>query len=139
MRKIGWSSLALGAVLACPEPSGPRFDEIVLTPDREVYAPGDLITADLFNGSDIEIGFGGCDLRLEQRVGSQWQIVGPAHLPCLSILYGLTPGGRTTQTLRLATDLEPGDYRLRQRILPRTSLPARYVWSDVVRVGAAAP
>jgi hypothetical protein len=139
MRRLRWEVLVIGAVLGCSEPSGPHLENVILTPDREAYTPGQTISADLFNGTDIEIGLGWCDLRLEQQIGTDWTLVGPPGLPCLDGMWAIGPGRRIEQTLELDPQLAPGAYRLRQEIMPYTSHPTRFVRSAAFRIEAGGP
>ena len=139
MPKFRWGLLIIAALSGCSEPSGPGLEKVTLAPDREAYAPGETVSAELFNGSDIELGIGLCGLRVEQEVGSQWTLVGPFSLRCLDPMLGIGPGSRYVQTLRLDPDLAGGVYRLRQEIYPGTSLPTRFIRSPAFRLQAAEP
>ena len=126
------------ALAGCSGSTAPKADDVVLIPTKSVYAPGETVSAQLFNRSEEQIGYGACSVRLEHLAGSQWVLIGPEQLPCIAILYVLEP--TTTRMMQLPLDqtLESGTYRLRQEILPQTSLPVRRIYSPDFRLRNAA-
>lgn len=131
MRKTLIAALILLA--ACTGPTAGAGD-VRVVPDRNEYAPGEPVQADFVNATDDRVGYGACSLSLERRTAAGWMRVGPAMVPCISILYVLEPGNSVRVTLPLDAALPAGSYRLRQEILPGTTLPTRDVYSPVIRV-----
>ena len=123
-------------VAACSDPVAPLSRTVTLTLDAQSYAAGETISARLSNRSRSVIGYGACSLELERFIGGSWALVNPGPRPCIHILYTLAPGGALPLRVGLPSSLEPGTYRLRQEILPDTSLPSRYVRSDAFIVRA---
>ncbi len=113
-------------------------DDVVLIPTRSIYVPGEVVAAQLFNRSEQQVGYGACSTRLEHLVGSYWVLIGPEQVPCIGVLYVLEPASTRMLQLPLDQQLESGTYRLRQEILPLTSLPARRIYSPEFHLRNAA-
>jgi hypothetical protein len=122
-------SLSLLALAACSGATAPKADDIVLIPTKSTYAAGETVSAQLFNRSQEQVGFGACSVRVEHLAASQWVLVGPEQIPCILLLIVVEP--QSTRMLQVPLDqtLEAGTYRLRQDILPRTNLPSRRIYS----------
>ena len=133
-----FSLVYLLALAGCSGSTAPQPGDVVLIPTKSVYAPGETVSAQLFNRSDEQIGFGACSVRFEHLTGSQWVLVGPEQVPCIAILYVLEPASTRMMQIPLDQTLESGTYRLRQEILPHTSLPARTIYSPEFRLRNAA-
>jgi hypothetical protein len=116
----------------------PTAAGVEILPTRTAYVPGDTVQAQLLNRSGDRIGYGACSLSLEQQTASGWIRVSPRPGACIGILYVLEPGGRRDQLQVLDAALPPGTYRLRQEVMPHTSLPERSVLSPVFSVRAPA-
>ena len=127
-------SLFLLALAGCSASTAAPTDDVVLVPTKSVYAPGETVSAQLFNRSEDRIGYGACSVRLEHLSGSQWVLIGPEEVPCILILYVLEPASTRTLQTPLNQTLETGTYRLRQEILPHTRLPARMIHSPEFRL-----
>jgi hypothetical protein len=126
------------ALPACSHSTAPQPSDVVLIPTKSLYTSGETVSAQLFNRSEEQIGYGACSLRLEHLAGSQWVLIGPEQVPCDLILYVLDPASTRIMQLPLDKALESGRYRLRQEILPQTNLPARKVHSPEFRLQNAA-
>jgi hypothetical protein len=137
MSRVRWLPLVLLAV-GCSQATAPTAAGVDLLPEHTVYAPGDTVQAQLLNRSSDPIGYGACSLSLEQQTASGWIRVSPHPGTCIGILYVLEPGGRRAQLQVLDAALPPGTYRLRQQVMPHTSLPERNVFSPVFTVRAPA-
>lgn len=125
------------ALAGCSESTtAPSTGDVVLVPTRSAYAPGAMVSAQLFNRSEDRIGYGACSTRLEHRTGSQWVLIGPEEVPCIDVLYALEAGGTTTLEISLDPTLEFGVYRLRQEFLPQTQLPAQMIRSPEFEIRA---
>lgn len=132
MHRSLFGLILIAALSACSAPAGPSARGVQVTLTKSLYAPGEVISGELVNGSDQDIGYGACSLHLQRLVGTRWVFVGPQPAPCIDILYVLAPGSR--RAIQLQVTLEPGRYRLRQEVLPGTSLPIRSVHSPEFRV-----
>ena len=94
--------LYLLALAGCSGSTALHANDVVLIPTKSIYAPGETISAQLFNRSEEQVGYGACSVRLEHLAGSQWMLVGPEQLPCISVLYVLEPA--STRTLQVPLD-----------------------------------
>ena len=121
MRRLLVCFVVSGLVAGCSSSTGIQAGKVVVTPSKSVYAPGELVTARLSNGLSNGISFGGCSLRAERQVGSQWELVGPEGVPCTMSLLFL--GAYSERTLQLYDDLSvAGVYRLRFEFAPSPQL-----------------
>ena len=120
---------------ACSSPTEPFSRQVTLTTMMSWYAPGATLSAALVNRSGSEIGYGDCSLTLERLDGTQWEGAGPEPRPCLSLLNVVAPGRATMMQFVLDRTLVQGIYRLRQEIMPGTSLPYALIRSTKFEVG----
>ena len=123
---------ALSSITGCSEKLAVR-----VIPERTVYTQGQTLSAQFVNNSEDPIGYGACSLHLERKVGATWVSVNPSTGTCIGNLYTLEAGQERELRVPLEEDLAPGAYRLRQDILPRTSLPERSVYSPDFQVQRA--
>ena len=137
MRKFLVYSVSVLALAGCSQSTEPKNDNVVIVPTKNVYAPGESVSAQLFNRSPEQIGYGSCSLRVEQLAGARWNLIGPAELACDAVLIILSPTSTRVMQVQLDPTLESGTYRLRLEILPNTSLPTRFIYSPDFRVGNA--
>ena len=90
--------LVLIAVLsACSTPAGPSVRGVQVTLTKSLYAPGEVITGELVNGSEHELGYGACSLHVQRLAATRWVFVGPQPAPCIDILYVLDRRSRAIQ------------------------------------------
>ena len=136
--RIVFCSLFFSSIVGCSASTSPApADDVVLMPAKSVYTAGQTVAVQLSNRSVDPIGYGACSLRLEYREASRWVLIGPEQVPCVLILYVVPPASARSLELPLPADLTPGTYRLRQEILPRTSLPSRTIYSPEFRLQSA--
>lgn len=122
----------------CSDSTGLGNSNVVLIPTKNVYSPSETVSAQLFNRSEEQIGYGTCSLRVEQLAGGRWNLIGPAEVACDALLIVLAPTSTRVMQLQLDPTLESGTYRLRLEILPNTNLPVRYIYSPEFRLRNAA-
>jgi|SRR5687767_2771539 len=124
---------AFALFLGCSGTTDP-YSNVTVVPSKGVYMAGELVTADIVNGSNETIGYGACALRLERREGSSWVLVGPEQLPCIDILYILESNATATRQVPIDKSSPAGTYRVRATIFPGTHLPTRDIRSAEVLV-----
>lgn len=125
---------SLGSCVSTTQPD----EGVIVTPLKTSYVRGEILSAEMTNRSDETVGFGACSLRLEQRIGSGWMLVGPEAVPCIDIMYSIAPGGVTTRQLTIEKSFSAGTYRLRETIYPGARLPTRTIRSAEFAVRDAA-
>jgi hypothetical protein len=130
--------LCLIALIGCEDPMASIGDDVVLVPTEALYAPGEIVSAHIFNRSEVDIGYGVTSLRVEQLDGVRWVLIGPEGLPSLLELFVVEAGGATVLQAPLDSQLTPGTYRLRFSYLPQTIAPSRFTYSPTFEVRAGA-
>jgi hypothetical protein len=130
-------AFTVSSVLACSSSTDP-FNAVTVAALANEYAPGQMVDARLFNGSNEAIGYGACALRLERRQGNAWVLVGPEMVPCIDILYILDSNASVTIQTRIDKSVPIGIYRVRATIYPRTQIPSGDISSREFIVRSAA-
>lgn len=138
MNRYFVSPLLVLALSGCSGSTTPQTSDVVLVPTKNLYTSGETVSAQLFNRSQEQIGYGACSLRIERFEAAGWVLIGPEQVPCIAILYVLEGGNARILQLQLDPTLGAGIYRLRHEILPHTSLPVRYIRSPEFRLQNAA-
>ncbi len=110
--------------------------DVLLVTDRTEYVHGDTMEVHFINNSDEEVGYGACSRMLERRTGGQWKPVYDEPQICIMILYVLKPGERRVGRQPVDATLPAGTYRLRQSIMPGTTLPEKSIFSPVLTIRA---
>jgi hypothetical protein len=100
-----------------PEQTAATREGIVLTTDRQTYAPGQTLRLILRNETQHPLGYNLCLSTLERREGEQWVAVPPdPDEICTTHLAVLLPGGETHYDFTLAAALPAGQFRYRTSI-----------------------
>lgn len=136
-RLLFFAAAALTAA-ACVSSTEAEIDDVLLLPDRSVYVHGDTMEVQLINNSDESVGYGACSQSLQRRERGEWRSVSPDIGICIAILYVLQPGGRRASRQPIDSALPVGVYRLRQVIMPGTTLPEHAIFSPPVTIRAPA-
>ena len=133
-------SLTILASCAGPTaPNSPADSEVAIIATKTNYAPGETVSAHLFNRSDRQVGYGACAVSLERYEGkNKWQEFWPTSGACIAILYQLNANSSRTVDIRLDSKLPSGVYRLRIQVLLESDRSVRSVFSPTFHVRDAA-
>src|SRR5687767_9848620 len=93
--------LVMVALFGCSSSTAPQTGDVVLIPTKNVYTSGETVSAQLFNRSQAQIGYGACSLRIERFQAASWVLIGREDVPCISILYVLEGGNTRIMQLQL--------------------------------------
>jgi hypothetical protein len=94
------------------------------------FLAGDTVRAELVNRSSERLGFGGCTLALQRHGSDSWETVVPPAQLCAAILFVIGPGSRAERKLAVPSTVPEGEYRLRDAVMPGTSLPELEIFSQ---------
>lgn len=133
MRRVLVGLLGLVLLVACSSPVGSRLS-VEVVPAQETFAPGERAMVLLVNHSEVNIGYGACEPRLERQTAGGWVLVGPEEIPCIGILHVLDARASRKIETTIGAELDTGVYRFRMAILPGTSPPDRKVHSPPFRI-----
>ena len=94
------------------------------------FQAGDTARAELVNRSSERLGFGGCSLSLQRHTPDSWETAVPPAQLCAAILFVIGPGKRAERKLAVPSTMPEGEYRLRDVVMPGTSLPELELFSQ---------
>ena len=127
---------------SCAEPTASisRADsEAAIITTKTNYALGETVSAQLFNRSDRQLGYGACAVSLEKRYeGNKWLHVWPTSGGCIAILYVLDANSSRMLNTRLDSKLSSGVYRLRIQVSRESDRSVHSVYSPTFYVRDAA-
>jgi hypothetical protein len=124
-------------VIGCEDPMASISDDVVLIPTAALYAPGETVSAHLFNRSEQGIEYTTSLVRLEHLEGVRWVLIGEEPQPSgLLELFSLEAAGTTMLSMPLDAQLETGRYRIRFGFVPEGTTPLRFIYSPTFEVQA---
>jgi hypothetical protein len=102
-------------LVACGSPMAPDQADVYLDVAADVYAPGDLLTAELKNQSDDSVEYSFCFVSL-YRYSDGWPVLVTPSVTgataCPMILTGIGPGASVSLRIHLPEELSDGRYSL---------------------------